>query len=157
MEDWELLAREQIRDVVTRYNSYGDAGRLSEMIRVFTPDARMEAIEGDETLIYDGRDQILQLLEGVKTRWAHAATNRGEAAYVRHFVSTHQIDMVSPTAATGRCYVAVIMAHGLDHWGRYLDRYVCHDGQWLIAHRRAITDGRRPEMARDQSHVHDAG
>jgi hypothetical protein len=31
MELWELIAREGIRDLVTRYNSNGDTGRLEQL------------------------------------------------------------------------------------------------------------------------------
>jgi hypothetical protein len=34
------------------------------------------------------------------------------------------------------------MPHGLDHWGRYLDRYEERDGRWLFTSRRALSDGR---------------
>ena len=62
--------------------------------------------------------------------------------HVRHFVATHQIDVEDHTHASGRSYFAVLMAHGLDHWGRYLDRYEERDGRWLFTLRRALPDGR---------------
>jgi hypothetical protein len=34
------------------------------------------------------------------------------------------------------------MAHGLDHWGRYIDEYGVRDGRWVITQRRALSDGR---------------
>ena len=36
----------------------------------------------------------------------------------------------------------VLMPHGLDHWGRYVDEYGVRDGRWLITSRRAVSDGR---------------
>ncbi len=42
MESWELDAREQIRDLVARYNAKGDAGRLDDMLELFAPDAELE-------------------------------------------------------------------------------------------------------------------
>jgi SnoaL-like domain len=35
MEMWELVAREQIRDTLARYNWSGDAGRLDELADTF--------------------------------------------------------------------------------------------------------------------------
>jgi hypothetical protein len=138
---WELVAREQIRDVVARYNTNGDAGRLEDATAVFTDDARVEFVEPDGSTVYEGRAEVLRMMLQVKDIWAAAAKSRDESAYVRHFVSSHQIDLLDETSARGRSYVAVIKAHGLDHWGRYLDEYRLDDGRWLISSRRAITDG----------------
>lgn len=141
MQLWELVAREQIRDVVTRYNTHGDAGRLEDATAVFTADARVEFVELSGTTVYQGRAEVLRIMTEVKEQWADSARSRGETAYVRHFVSSHQIDLIDEANARGRCYVAVVKAHGLDHWGRYLDEYRVEDGRWLISVRRAITDG----------------
>ena len=61
--------------------------------------------------------------------------------YVRHFTATHQIDLVDADHAAGRCYFAVIIDGGLDHWGRYVDRYVLIDDRWRFEHRRVSVDG----------------
>jgi hypothetical protein len=37
------------------------------------------------------------------------------------------------------------MAHGLDHWGRYLDTYEERGGRWLFTLRRALPDGARDD------------
>jgi hypothetical protein len=57
-------------------------------------------------------------------------------------VATHQIDVDDRTHARGRSYFMVLMAHGVDHWGRYVDEYGVRDGRWLITFRRAVSDGR---------------
>jgi hypothetical protein len=46
------------------------------------------------------------------------------------------------THASGRSYFLVLMPHGLDHWGRYIDAYEERDGRWVITRRRAVSDGR---------------
>ena len=43
---------------------------------------------------------------------------------IRHHVSNLTIDVVSPTEARGACYFLAVTEHGVDHWGRYRDRYV---------------------------------
>jgi hypothetical protein len=68
----------------------------------------------------------------------------GAPGYLRHFTATHQIDLVDDDHATGRCYFAVIMDGGLDHWGRYLDRYRRVGEQWRFEHRRVLVDGYSP-------------
>jgi hypothetical protein len=148
VELWELEARESIRDLVIRYNANGDSGRFEAVLELFSADARFELIENGVTDTYDGISGIRKLLDQTKMVWAQAAEGRDAAPYVRHFVTTHQIDLVDRAHGRGRSYVAVVMAHGLDHWGRYLDDYVREDERWLISRRRAFTDGRAPRSPR---------
>ncbi|SON58600.1 hypothetical protein MSIMFI_00078 [Mycobacterium simulans] len=42
MEMWELVAREQIRNTLARYNWSGDAGRLDELAQTFCADGVLE-------------------------------------------------------------------------------------------------------------------
>ena len=42
METWELIVRESVRDVITRYNSNGDSGRFDAVMQLFADDAVME-------------------------------------------------------------------------------------------------------------------
>ena len=130
-----LLAREAIRDLVARYNSTADTGRFHETMELFAPDAVMETL--DET--HEGRDAIRAMFEGVKgSNTEHAGS---VPRYLRHFTGTHQIDVLTPTTAKGRCYYQVLMPHGLDHWCRYVDGYGVVDGRWVFTHRRVTVDG----------------
>ena len=146
MDLWELDARESIRDIVTRYNSNGDTGRFPQVLELFAPDAVMETTGPDgATTVYRGIDEIASIFTGTRERWAESAGRRSAPAYIRHCVFTHQIDVLDATHARGRCYFQVIMAHGLDHWGRYIDQYEVREGRWVFTHRRVTTDGRIPE------------
>ena len=145
MEVWELAARERIRDLVARYNANGDAGRFAQVLELFAPDASMELVDSaGEVRRYEGHEAIATILTGTKDRWDAAAmvASTGRPHHVRHFVATHQIDIEDRTHASGRSYFAVLMPHGLDHWGRYLDQYGVRDGRWLFVQRRALSDGR---------------
>ena len=138
MEHWELDAREQIRDLVARYNANGDTGRFEQVMELFAPDAVMElAGQGDK--IYRGIEQIRTIFTG-----AMQSGSAGKTApvYLRHFTGTLQIDIVDASHAKGRCYYFVLTAVGLDHWGRYVDEYKVVDGRWRFASRRVSTDGR---------------
>ena len=44
----DLLAREAIRDLVVRYNAYGDSGLFDRMIELFAPDATVALPPGRE-------------------------------------------------------------------------------------------------------------
>ena len=63
---------------------------------------------------------------------------------IRHHVSNLRIEIVSPAEARGACYFLVVTEHGVDHWGRYRDRYVPDGDRWLFAHRFVRTDGTTP-------------
>jgi uncharacterized protein (TIGR02246 family) len=138
MEPWELDAREQIRDLVARYNANGDSGRFPQMLELFVPDAVVHIPSGS----HRGRDEI-------EAMFTNAATKTGggdgaRAAFIRHYTATLQIDLVSADDATSRSYYQVLTDRGLDHWGRYVDRYRRVDGRWLFAERNVTVDGSIP-------------
>jgi hypothetical protein len=119
----ELIARENVRDLVARYNANADTGRFDQAVELFAPDAVLEI--GDAR--HEGREGIRAL-----------------------FVDT-------ASTARSRCYYVVLLAHGLDHWGRYIDELAEIDGRWQFTHRRVTIDGwaegsafaTAPEEARD--------
>jgi SnoaL-like domain len=143
MELWELIARESIRDLVARYNANGDSGRFEEMMKVFADDAVMELVAADGSVQrYEGTAQVATIFTATKSGWDGTTTSAATRHHVRHFTATHQIDLVHETLAKGRLYYVVLMAHGVDHWGRYIDEYGVRDGRWVITQRRALSDGR---------------
>jgi hypothetical protein len=143
MELWELRARECIRDLVARYNANGDSGRFAQVLELFAPDAVMEIPNGDGTVRrYEGREAIEAMLSSTKAGWDDTLAAHDPTHHVRHYTATHQIDIEDEHHARGRAYYAVLMAHGLDHWGRYVDEYEERDGRWLFTRRRVSADGR---------------
>jgi hypothetical protein len=134
----DLLSREAIRDLVVRYNSYGDSGLFDRMLTLFASDAVVE-IGGD---VYRGSHEIRQAFNRVP---ALTSKPGGRPAYLRHCTATHQIDLVDETTANGRCYFFVLTAVGLDHWGRYLDEYRVVNDEWRFTHRRVLSDGLSPQ------------
>jgi hypothetical protein len=140
MELWELVARESIRDLVARYNANGDTGRFAQVLELFAPDAVMELNDGE---LYEGIDRIATIFTRTQSRVKVLDTG-GAPRYMRHHTSTLQIDLLDHTHARGRCYYHVLMHHGLDHWGRYIDEYEMLDGQWRFSRRRVTLDGYVP-------------
>jgi len=134
VESWEWIARESIRDLVARYNANGDSGRFDPMLELFTDEAVLE-VEGRNL---EGRAAIRSFFEGV------AAGDGPRVRLLRHFTATLQIDLENRSSARGRCYYQVLTEAGLDHWGRYVDRYRCEDGRWLFCHRSVSVDGVTP-------------
>lgn len=127
---------------MTRYNSYSDTGRFEPLRALFAEDAVMEMLDSyGEVTVFTGRVDIEQIFTGAQRR-VQAQIETTGPTYVRHFTATHQIDLVDADHATGRCYFAVIVDRGLDHWGRYIDRYVRVEGEWKFERRRVALDGR---------------
>ena len=81
MDAGEAIAREQIRDVISRYNHAGDRGDLETLARCFGEDGVLD-IEGEDACA--GRAAILRRLSGV----VDDSVARGERAFVRHHVSS---------------------------------------------------------------------
>jgi len=150
MPEWELAARESIRDLIARYNANGDTGRFDQMIDLFAPDAVMDVggqrYEGSgaiRTIFTSAAEQVRADADERKHRGGITPSG-AVRPHLRHFTATHQIDVTSATTATSRCYFQVLMPHGLDHWGRYLDEFGVIDGRWRFTSRRVITDGATP-------------
>ena len=140
MEQWQLEAREAIRDLVARYNANGDSGRFEQVVELFAPDAVMELDDG----VRRGHDEILSIFTGTRDRLRAEGTDGAPPGRLFHFTTTHQIDLIDRSTARGRAYYQVLTSIGLDHWGRYIDEYRTVDGVWKFARRRVTTDGRAP-------------
>ncbi len=142
----DVLAREAIRDLVARYNSYGDTGKFDQLWPLFADDAVMEVGQArGERQVHVGLESVKEIFTGAQGR-VQAQDEAAATTYIRHFTATHQIDLIDAERASGRCYFAVIIGNavepgGLDHWGRYLDDYVCLAGQWKFQRRRVYVDG----------------
>ncbi len=140
----ELLARESIRQTMVQYNMAGDRLRLEEFLAVFTTDAVLESegVPEQDRFRYAGREQIA----GWITRWTERSGEQDDAphgaTFIRHHLSTCQIEFTGEQEARGRTYWVAYTDIGPDHAGYYLDRFRCEDGRWLIAHRRVRLDWR---------------
>ena len=135
MDAAELDAREQIRDLVARYNANGDSGRFAQMLDLFTPEAVMHIPSGSHRGIAE-----------IEAMFTNAAKKTGDsdaavASFIRHFTATLQIDLISADEATSRCYYQVLTDQGLDHWGRYVDRYRLDGDRWRFSERKVTVDG----------------
>lgn len=134
MQIWELVAREQIRDTLARYNWSGDAGRIDGLAETFCVDGVLE-IRGAEPL--RGRSEIMAFLGGVTGKIAVDADVR---PIVRHNVANILFTSVAPDTAQVSSYFTVLTHIGLDHFGRYRDTLVPDGDAWLIKHRKVSTD-----------------
>jgi hypothetical protein len=146
LEIWELIAREQIRDTLSRYNWSGDAGRLDGLAETFCTDGVLE-IRGLEPL--RGRSEIQRFLGGVTAKTASSAATK---PIVRHNLTNVLFTHLSPDQAQVSSYFTVVTHIGLDHFGRYRDTLVPDGDAWLIQHRKVSTDWAAADSAMAQKH-----
>ena len=59
MDVWELVAREEIRELVARYAHCADSGRFEELVALFAEDGVLEIVGREEL---HGRQAILNFL-----------------------------------------------------------------------------------------------
>ena len=131
------LSREQIRDVVARYNIAGDRRDLDAFVAAFCEDAIWESA----VFRCIGRSAIREYLS---VAW-QPSPGVPAPRFRRHHLTTTQIDLTSDERAAGRIYYLVTTDLGLDHCGFYVDRYRRDDGRWLIAHREVWMDWSHPD------------
>jgi ketosteroid isomerase-like protein len=140
MEIWELVVRESVRDVIARYNAYGDSGRMKELLALFAEDALMD-MDGQ---VFEGRQAIRDgfIAAGSDFVAYSKKTNAPrDLPVLRHYTATHVIDATSPTSAAASSYFLTFLHHGPDHWGSYHDEFREIDGQWQITRRRVAVEG----------------
>jgi SnoaL-like domain len=148
VELWELSAREACRDTLAQYTHSGDRYLLEDFAGAFCEDGVLE-IRGAEPL--QGRIAIMERFGGAPAAaqaQQEAATKReegGSRRIVRHNVTNIRFESLRPDEAVVASYFTVITHIGLDHMGRYRDRFVPVGDRWLIAHRFVSTDWRAPE------------
>jgi hypothetical protein len=135
-EQWEIEARLAVLDLIARYNANGDTGRFDQVVELFADDAVM--VSGGRR--YEGQAGVREVFTS-----AGSALDDFGATVMRHSTATHQIDVLGPAEARSYCYFTVLVGtHGLDHWGRYIDRFGVRDGRWRFTERRILIDGRVP-------------
>ena len=137
MELWELIAREEVRETLARYNQFGDSGRFDEMAALFAVDGVLE-VKGEQAIV--GRRAIIEYLNGVK----RDVVALSAVPMLRHYATNVTITVASPDEATAASSFLVLAETGLDHWGRYRDRLVPEGDGWRFAHRLVRTDGYAP-------------
>lgn len=141
----ELLAREAIRKTMAAYTMAGDRLREDAFVAAFTEDAILETegVPDEDTFRYEGRAAIRAWI----SRWrqpAGGAPVHG-ASFIRHHLSTCEIEFTGPDAARGRTYWTAYTDLGPDHGGIYVDAFRKVGEAWLIAHRRIRMDWRRDD------------
>jgi 3-phenylpropionate/cinnamic acid dioxygenase small subunit len=141
----ELLVHESIRQTMANYTMAGDRLRVDDFVAVFTEDAVLESerVRESDSFHYSGRDEIRQWI----MRWSRPGETESapRATFVRHLLSTCQIELMGSDAAKARTYWVAYTDIGADHCGHYIDIFRKVGEQWLIAHRKVRLDWRSPQ------------
>tara|TARA_X000001036_G_scaffold146070_1_gene138885 strand:+ start:2336 stop:2785 length:450 start_codon:yes stop_codon:yes gene_type:complete len=138
MELWQLKAYAEIRDLISAYNSFGDRGRFDQLLELFAETAVMDINDGR---IYEGADQI----KTVFTDSSDSLSKDDSPSYIQHHTSSTHIEFEGDKKANSKSYFSVFLSNGIDHWGRYEDKFENINGKWLFVYRRVKTDGYLPE------------
>lgn len=146
MDIEELIAREAIRCTIASYTMAGDRLRVDEFAALFTEDAVLESdgVGEADAFRHNGKAEIRDWMARWRDRPESGSAAR-QASFVRHHLSTSQIELTAPDAAKARTYWAAYTDIGPDHAGYYLDVFARDGGRWLIAHRRVRLDWRSPD------------
>ena len=135
MQDWELVARESVRQTIADYTAGTDGFDLSALAACFTSEGRLDYTGGSGPLI--GPSEIEDgLAEQLGTR-----TEDAQPSFVRHHVSSVRFLLVQPDRIEASSYFTVLTDIGVDHWGRYRDVLVPVEHRWLFASRKIRVDG----------------
>lgn len=131
MEQWELAAREAVRHTIAAYNFGGDRGRLDELAAAFASDGVLQI----------GDDEPLAGPEGIATGLAGVLRVDPAPTVMHHHVAATHFRSVTAEVIQTSSYFQVLTDIGLDHWGRYADRFVPVGDRWLIGRRHVVTVG----------------
>jgi uncharacterized protein (TIGR02246 family) len=133
----ELLAREAIRATIARYTNAGDNADYEDLVPCYAEDGVFEFSAGR----WEGREAIGSALHGMAKARGHGAAGLLQ----RHHLGTCHIIVGDADNARATTYFMVISEIGQDHAGRYIDRLVRRDGEWLFAHRFVAVEWINPE------------
>jgi len=134
-----MRAREAVRDTIASYTYAADNGHFDDVAALFADDAVLE-VQGVGGARAEGRAAIRDFFHGVGGDVSATAP----PGRMQHHVASVRVDVVSPTDATATSYFTVMTGAGVDHWGRYRDRFTPSGDHWLFVHRLVRTDGRAP-------------
>lgn len=141
----ELIARECIRRTMANYTMAGDRLRGDDFMAVFTEDAVIESegVPDSDAFRYAGRPAIREWI----ARWRDSSgeSSAPRATFVRHHLSTSQVEFEGPDRARARTYWVAYSDIGPDHCGVYIDVFRKSGDTWLIAHRKVRLDWRAPQ------------
>ena len=127
-----MIARSEITAILQRYaNMAVENADFAGMARLFTDDGTFILLDGTAVPV----TEIEKIVAG------------HEATWIRHHLTTIQIDFTSETTATADSYyIAFTDLAQPDHWGRWRDTLRREpDGRWMLTSKQPLVEGFHPE------------
>lgn len=128
----ELVARQELKELVDNYATESDKNNQDYYVNVFTPDCHVRVYFNNE-LGMDLTD-VNSLIEAYK--------GFGAAKESFHMNGQQVVEFQDDTHATGTCYALAHLVNEVDgedkltvHGVRYYDKYVKIKDRWYIAER----------------------
>lgn len=135
MNEVELRASEEIRNLLSQYHFYGDQGMAGEYSSLFAEDGVLET-SGSGT--FTGRTVIADYLAARHDARLTIDTQLNQS---RHHLASVYVYEIDGNTARAHSYFQVLTPLGRDHWGSYKDQLIKVGDEWKFARRLVTIDG----------------
>ena len=147
-----MTALDQPRDGVTadQFTGIDRAVARSEITEVLHTYARIAIEQADfaamSRLFHEDGQFVLPDQTALPCTEIHRVVNGNEPTFIRHHITTIDIEFTSGTTAeTDSYFVAFTDLAAPDHWGRWIDKFKrTSDGSWLLTQKAPIIEGFAP-------------
>jgi hypothetical protein len=147
MDLQQFADREEIRDLMARYNIAGDRGQVDVLAATFAEEGVIEF--GGAAM--QGPAAIAARLGG-RSDPAGGGGKSSALTVIRHHLTTSEV-VVDGDSARARTYFHVLTDIGPDHHGVYVDRLVRTAAGWRFAHRQVRIDWQADDSLFQPLHV----
>lgn len=142
MNESEVKASEEIRNLLSQYHFFGDQGMATEYAELFAPDGVLATSSGQA---YEGRNVIAEYLAARHGARSALDSQLNES---RHHLASVYVYQIENDRARAASYFQVLTPYGRDHWGSYRDHLVKIDDEWKFQRRAVTIDGQSEESWR---------
>ena len=131
-----MAARIEIAALIAELTNLGDAGSIDAFAKLFAHNGVYTLQDGTSAT---GPSEIERMLTEFSK---NMQTAPNAPTYMRHNISTSHVEVLGNGAASGDTYFLNVNDKGLDHWGRWQDRFTRADSKtWLFASRKVVLEG----------------
>jgi hypothetical protein len=133
----QTQARIQIQHTLGSYCTSVDSGDVDGVVASFAEQGHLELSGGARA---NGRSAIRDFYTPVIGANRPDRLPDGSPPLLRHHLTTSRVEFLDAATAQAWTYFMSLTRHGLDHSGRYVDRFERVGERWLIADRRIVVE-----------------